>query len=70
MGEKKEMYVDVDRVGMVVGIRNKLGLEGRGDRLGVLMVKEEIGMGRIGKMMGEGEMRRREVYGEVREEKI
>ena len=52
LGEKKDIYLAVHTLGMVLGISNKLGFQASRNTFGVLMINEDIHIGSIAKMMG------------------
>ena len=56
LGEKKDIYLDVHTLGMVLGISNKLGFHASRHTFGVLMLNEDIPIGSIAKMMGHADI--------------
>ena len=70
LGEKKDIYLDVHTLGMVLGISNKLGFHASRHTFGVLMLNEDIPIGSIAKMMGHADITSTQVYAQVTEQKI
>ena len=70
LGEKKDIYLDVHTLGMVLGISNKLGFHASRHTFGVLMLNEDILIGSIAKMMGHADITSTQVYAQVTEQKI
>ena len=70
LGEKKDIYLDVHTLGMVLGISNKLGFHASRHTFGVLMLNEDITIGSIAKMMGHADITSTQVYAQVTEQKI
>ena len=70
LGEKKDIYLDVHTLGMVLGISNKLGCHASRHTFGVLMLNEDIPIGSIAKMMGHADITSTQVYAQVTEQKI
>lgn len=70
LGEKKNIYLDVHTLGMVLGISNKLGFHASRHTFGVLMLNEDIPIGSIAKMMGHADITSTQVYAQVTEQKI
>ncbi|WP_317574805.1 site-specific integrase [Segatella copri] len=69
-GEKKDIYLDVHTLGMVLGISNKLGFHASRHTFGVLMLNEDIPIGSIARMMGHADITSTQVYAQVTEQKI
>lgn len=70
LGEKKDIYLDVHTLGMVLGISNKLGFHASRHTFGVLMLNEDIPIGSIAKMMEHADITSTQVYAQVTEQKI
>ena len=70
LGEKKDIYLDVHTLGMVLGISNKLGFHASRHTFGVLMLNEDIPIGSIARMMGHADITSTQVYAQVTEQKI
>lgn len=70
LGEKKDIYLDVHTLGMVLGISNKLGFHASRHTFGVLMLNEDIPIGSIARMMGHADITSTQVYAQVAEQKI
>lgn len=70
LGEKKDIYLDVHTLGMVLGISNKLGFHASRHTFGVLMLNEDIPIVSIAKMMGHADITSTQVYAQVTEQKI
>ena len=70
LGEKKDIYIDVHTLGMVLGISNKLGFHASRHTFGVLMLNEDIPIDSIAKMMGHADITSTQVYAQVTEQKI
>ena len=70
LGEKKDIYLDVHTLGMVLGISNKLGFHASRHTFGVLKLNEDIPIGSIAKMMGHADITSTQVYAQVTEQKI
>ena len=70
LGEKKDIYLDVHTLGMVLGISNKLGFHASRHTFGVLMLNEDIPIGSIAKMMGHADITSTQAYAQVTEQKI
>lgn len=70
LGEKKDIYLDVHTLGMVLSISNKLGFHASRHTFGVLMLNEDIPIGSIARMMGHADITSTQVYAQVTEQKI
>ena len=70
LGEKKDIYLDVHTLGMVLGISNKLGFHASRHTFGVMMLNEDIPIGSIARMMGHADITSTQVYAQVTEQKI